>query len=593
LINQLKQKSTWFFYFLFCAALALTWFFHKDATRFTDKTEMWSDRAGYYIYLPATFFYHFDTHRMPADLDIATGAGFSTDTVKNKLETKYTYGVALMVSPFFFTAALVSRIAGFDDENGFSMLYMRMMSLAAVFYLILGLWFLRKFLHFYFPPAVTWFVITLIFLGTNLFYYALIDGMMSHVYSFFLFALFLFALKKFLLTGEYRFYIILATSFALAVLIRPTNILLGSLFFLWDAGDKSEWMRRVKQFMKPAYILVLAALLFTLFLPQLVYWKYLSGHWLHFSYRGEGFANWNHPKVAEVLFSPVNGLFPYTPLVLLFVAGIFIMLFRKKGNGWLIAGLFGIVTIICASWKMWYFGCSFGQRSFIEYYTIMAVPFGWFATTLFNTRKTLAAVLLFFLVLLFAYINLGFTFSLYRFERCYYGSTWDWDHYHRSLERAAILSPLHQVSAFQNDFENLALSPVVKPSQVFTRSGLYSIAAGEKPGITPLFSVRLNEFGYPYPKMMDVEAWVLKPGKRPTGAAFMYTLRRGGEVLFGDELKIDSSLAASMTWTKVSGTFIVPDVLDSNLVIDIFIASPKPTLLFIDDLKVHYRYRWN
>ena len=198
-----------------------------------------------------------------------------------------------------------------------------------------------------------------------------------------------------------------------------------------------------------------------------------------------------------------------------------------------------------------------------------------------------------FLIFIFSYINLRFTLSLFRFERCYFGSTWDWDHYQRSIERAGIISPVHQVTTWQNDFENLALSPVVKPSPIFTRSGLYSIAATEKGGRTPLFSVRLDAFGYPFPKLMDVEAWVLKPGNRSTGATLAYTLNLDGEALFGDEQKLDSLVTSSMTWIKVDKTFIIPDVNDSTMQINIFIANPKRALIYVDDLKVHYHYKWN
>ena len=51
LTMRIKTFEKYFFYVLFCAALALTWFFHKDATRFSDRSEMWSDGAGYYICL--------------------------------------------------------------------------------------------------------------------------------------------------------------------------------------------------------------------------------------------------------------------------------------------------------------------------------------------------------------------------------------------------------------------------------------------------------------------------------------------------------------------------------------------------------------
>ena len=588
-----RKFERWFFYLLFCGSLALTWFFHKDSARFSDHNELWSDRAGYYIYLPATFYYHFDTRKIPADLDVLTGGGFSIDTLNNKIDTKYTYGVALMASPFFLASSLVSRMAGYDSENGFSILFMRMMSLAAVIYLLLGLWFLKKFLDSYFQPAVTYFVITLIFLGTNLFYYSLIDGMMSHVYSFFLFALFLFALKRLQRSGSRRWFILICITFSMAVLIRPTNIILGLLFFTWDAESLAEWTKRIKQFLKPSYFLSFLAILFLFFLPQLIYWKYLSGNWLHFSYRDEGFTNWPHPRVAEVLLSPVNGLFIYSPLVLFFLAGILLMLVRRRQNGWMIALLFMVVTLICASWKMWYFGCSYGQRSYIEYFTLFAVPFGYLVTEVFNARRFWLSTTLLFLMFLFTYVNLRITLSLYRFERCYFGSTWDWDHYLRSLGRAGIIPPVHPLQSYENDFENLARCPVFKPAVIFTRSGQYSIAAREKGGDTPLYSTTLGEFGYPYPKMMEVEVWGLKPGSRPTGASLRYTLNRGPVVLFSDSQPMDSLVKNSLTWSKVSKSFIIPDVTDSSLQISLFVDNPRRAPLFIDDLRITYRYHWN
>jgi len=588
----MRTTGNWFFYVLFCASLALTWFFHKDATRFSDRHELWSDRAGYYIYLPATFFYHFDARRMPPDLDVKTGGGFAIDTLHNKIDTKYTCGVALLNAPFFIASGLVSRIAGYDSESGFSMIYMRMMGLAAVVYLMLGLWFLKKFLDNYFQPAVSLLAITLIFVGTNLFYYALIDGMMSHVYSFFLFALFLFAMKKYLDSHGYPFFILLSMTLSLAILIRPTNILLGVLFFTWEASTPAGWLKRIRNFLEPSQIVAFMVILFIIFAPQMIYWKYLSGHWLHFSYGNEGFTNWRHPKIAEVLFSPVNGLFTCTPMAIICLAGSGIMMFQKRSNGWLVAAIFLVVTLVCASWKMWYFGCSFGQRSFIEYYTILSVPLAWLITVLFNNRFFLVKTFMLFVIFLMVYASLRYTVVLYRFDRCYFGSTWDWDHYWRTIERAGIVSPVGRITSYSNDFENLALSPVAHPSMIFTRSGQYSIA-NEKSGQTPLFSIMLDELGYPFPKKMEVEVWVFTPGSRPTGASMDYTLSKGAQVLFSDKQQLDNVVKKPLTWSKVSKTFIIPDVNDSSLQISIFMHQPGQALLFIDDLKVRYHYTWN
>jgi hypothetical protein len=539
------------------------------------------------------FFYHFDAKNLPPDLDVQTGGGFNNDTRSNKIDTKYTCGVALMAAPFFITAGLVSRVAGYDSESGFSMLHIRLMSLAAVVYLILGLFFLKKFLDHYFQSFIVYFVITLIFLGTNLFYYSLIDGIMSHVYSFFLFSLFLFALKRFLLTNNNAFFILLSVCFSLVVLIRPTNIILGLVFFTFDIETPSDWLTRFRYLLKPRYILGFLVIIFIIFLPQMVYWKYLSGNWIHFSYQGEGFDNWRNPRWTAVLFSPVNGLFTYTPLAFIFIAGIGMMIFKKMGDGWVVAVVFMAVTLICSSWKMWYFGCSLGQRSFAEYYAVLAIPFGYASEWIFSRRNMLFGAMLLFILFFMVYFNLRYTISLYRIDRCYYGSTWDWEHYRQTVERAGIISPVHQLNSYENDFENLALCPVRKPSEVFTRSGQYSIAACENGGITPLYSVRLDDFGYPYPKTMAVELWGLKPGARNTGASLGYTVTQGTRIVFSDEVPADAAVKKSMEWSGISAKFIIPDVNDSSLRIDLFVRNPLNVPFYVDDLSLDFHYSWN
>ncbi|MCX6304420.1 MAG: hypothetical protein NT040_05595 [Bacteroidetes bacterium] len=592
-VKKSHIAGSWFFYVVFCASLALSWFFHKDATRFTDPSELCSDRAGYYIYLPATFFYRFDTRRMPADLDIQTGGGFSIDTLNKKISTKYTYGVALLASPFFLASGLVSRIAGFDSESGFSMLYMRMMSLAAVIYLVLGLWFLKKFLDNYFKPVVNFFVIILVFLGTNLFYYALIDGMMSHVYSFFLFALFLFALKKFRVSQSGTYFLLVSFALSLAILIRPTNILLGLLFFTWDAASPAEWLKRLKLLLKSPYALYFPLILFIVFLPQLIYWKYLSGNWLHFSYGKEGFTNWSHPRIAEVLFSPVNGLLTYTPMVFFFLTGTFMMILRRRSNGWLIAAVFILVTLVCASWNMWYFGCSYGQRSYVEYYTILSVPLAWLVTGVFSNRSLVVKTIVLFLVFFTVYANLRHSAVLYRLDRCYFGSTWDWDHYLRTVERSGVISPVSRINSYQNDFENLALCPVRHPSMIFTHSGEYSIPCDGKSKRTPLYSAGMYEFKYPWPKQMDVDLWILSPGRRSGRTTLSCNTARGDNPVFSDSRDLSAPFAAPLVWTHVSEKFIIPDVNDSSLRINVFIDNPDGALFYVDDLAIRFHYDWD
>jgi hypothetical protein len=64
-------------------------------------SEIWADKAGYYIYLPAFFIYNFQVDGLPAEIDKKTGNGFIVRD--GKIITKYTYGVALLQAPFFIT----------------------------------------------------------------------------------------------------------------------------------------------------------------------------------------------------------------------------------------------------------------------------------------------------------------------------------------------------------------------------------------------------------------------------------------------------------------------------------------------------------
>lgn len=588
----MKKGENIFFYLLFCAALAMQWLFHSGITRADDPRALWSDRAGYYIYLPALYFHHFDARSIPADLDVRTGGGFSIDTARNKIDTKYTYGVALLQSPFFVAAGLVSRIGGYHSEGGFSMIYIRMLGLAAVVYLVLGLWLLKRFLEAYFRQAVAYLAVILVFIGTNLFYYSLIDGMMSHVYSFFLISLFLYAMKRFLDTGGYGHFILACIAIALAILVRPVNLLPGILFFTWDTRTAAAARNRLRLLLKPSFLPVFLAILFLVFLPQMVYWHYLSGHWIHFSYRGEGFANWRSPRIAEVLFSPVNGLFTNTPLALALVAGLLFMLLRRSANAKAIAFQFIAVTLVCASWKMWYFGCSFGQRPFVEYYSVFAVPLAFTVDRLLSVRWKTVAVAGWFLLLVAAYFNLRYTVATYRFDRCYYGSTWDWDYYARALQKAGIFLPEQSPKSYENDFENLALSPVRKPSVLFTRSGQYSVAAGAGPAVTPLWSARLGDFRYPYLKYSTASVWLLKNSNRPTGAYLVWVVAKGGKALFTDRAAIDSAVSAAGAWSRLTATFILPDVTDPAVTIGLGILNPKRASLFADDLHLDYGYSW-
>lgn len=423
--TTLKSLLAWVFITL-VVALLIDNRHHKSGT-FNWTTPMWGDQAGYYVYLPGLFIYDFDAKSFPEKIEEKTGFGFSLDQDKNKVISRYTSGIAILQAPFFL---IIHGLAGLMDQpqDGFSGIYHKVPDLAALFWCILGLFFLRNFLLFYYRPRTVWLTVLSLFAGTNVYYYAVESTGMSHIYSFGLFALVVW-LTKIILSGDsnqlkFR-YILLNLLFALIVLIRPTNILIFPFLFCLDCSSKEEFFGRIKRFLsfQPLLVLVLSFLL--VFLPQFIYWKYAFGSYLADSYGGFGFTNWKSPKLAGLWFAPNNGLFLYSPLFLAAIAGLFLMIRRRLLNGWVILGTFLIASYVYASWFVFSFGCSFGSRNFVEYAVLFSLPLGYLYSRIpgFKSYVRYPVILLLIFLTLF---NLRLAYS---YPRCFHGSDWDFELY--------------------------------------------------------------------------------------------------------------------------------------------------------------------
>ena len=197
-----KKLPAWlepvFFIVLFSLAVNLSFSYHSGKGYFNWKSEIWSDRAGYYIYLPATFYYHWDLKKVPAKMDEKTGYGFRYDTVNHKILTENTYGISLLLSPFFIGVHFITKVFHIPQDWAFAPIYHHMADVAAVFYLVFGLILLRRFLLGYVSEPASYITVFLLFAGTGLFYYSIAASLMPPVFTFFLSAVFLFFLKKFL-----------------------------------------------------------------------------------------------------------------------------------------------------------------------------------------------------------------------------------------------------------------------------------------------------------------------------------------------------------------------------------------------------------
>jgi hypothetical protein len=416
---------------------------------------LWSDGEGYYMYLPATFIYG-DWKAWDGTDGLHQIACCKVNAGGNVV-TRYTYGVALMQTPFFLgghiwaglknelktpppadwaqqtdgqwtsemNQRLYSKIRG--HQTGFSDPYAHAILLGAAFYMALGLSFLKLSLRRIFRKEVALITTALIFLATNLFYYTAGEGSMSHVYSFCLFAAVLYHLPEWLRERTWRRSFVIGLCFGLILLIRPTNLMLVLLFPLWNVNSMDLLRLRINQLWK-AWSKVLAMMFAAaiIVVPQGFYWHGAFGSWIAWSYGDEGFSNWMQPKMLKVLFSYQNGLFLYTPIMLVAMVGMVMAWKNRSFNSPLILLLFVLATYTFGSWWAWWFGGAFGHRCYVEFYALLAIPLAIVVQKFFETPKMAIRCLGLGLAFAFVYTNLKMCMM---YSAPWDGVNWTWESY--------------------------------------------------------------------------------------------------------------------------------------------------------------------
>ena len=385
---------------------------------------IWADAEGYYLHLPAVFLHGGEYKQMP----VKNCCWILED---GKIDTRYTYGVAILETPFFLVSDLVANVRYQPDHpeehhhemfrnDGFSFVYAWGIAIAAWFYTVLGIWLLKEVLKRYFSLRVALFTVFLVLCGTNLLYYMAKESGMSHAYSFFLFSWILYMMPRFLKRADLLNSLAIAFATGLVVLIRPTNIIILLIFLGWEVYSLKDLKDRILHFLKPKYLVrfgLIAAVTALLFVPQMMYWKYMHGTWLAYSYKDEGFTNWNKPKLLHVWFSHQNGLFAYTQIAFFAVLGLFFSIREKRGSGILVLIMFLMASYLFASWWAWWFGGALGHRCFVEYYALLALPLGMLIEKAFRSKARVLPIAMVCAFLFFVYANI---------KMCYlYAPPWD------------------------------------------------------------------------------------------------------------------------------------------------------------------------
>lgn len=380
------------------------------------------DVFGYYLYLPAQFIYHdigiSDTSWFYKSLETyhqTPGVYQLYPAADGMYLIKYSIGLSLLYSPFFFIAHFYALLSGYPAD-GFSAPYQYVMVSCALFYTLIGLVFLRKILLYYFSDKLTSVLMVIIVLGTNYLNNTTIGGLMSHNFMFTLFAVFLWYTIKWCDTGKFKFLIFIAISGGLILISRPNEAVCLIIPLLWGVKDLETLKQKFIFLIRNKYKLLFAFIILIFVIsPQLIYWKVVTGSFITYTYQnpGEGLDFFN-PHTIDFLFSFRKGWFVYTPVIVFAFVGLY-FLFKRKKEIFLATIIYLLLSIyLVSSWTCWWYagGC-YSQRAIMSTYIILALPFGFLIQEIIK-KKWWIRLTFFIIVSLLVCLNI---FQFWQFHK--------------------------------------------------------------------------------------------------------------------------------------------------------------------------------
>ena len=348
------------------------------------------DITSYYSYLPAIFV-HKDLKfefLNNSEVNYAENHQFWPETAPNGNKViKTTMGMSVLYFPFFIISHIYSLVNDKVVANGFSKPYEIGLTFSSIFYMMIGLFFLAKVLRSIYDEKKVSILLFLVFLGTNLFYYATTEPCMSHVYTFSLASVFMYITMKIYEKNNWKFFIFLGLISGLLFLVRPTNILFILAFLLYKIESFSSLNKRlywlIQHYKKLTISIVISVLIGSV---QFFYWKWATGNWFFNSYVGEQFY-FNQPRIIEFLFSYRKGWLVYTPIFIFSFLGFYKMYVRKNPWFFSILIMLPVLVYLFSSWWCWWFGGGFGMRPMIDYYPLLIIPLGEILSTKISYKK--------------------------------------------------------------------------------------------------------------------------------------------------------------------------------------------------------------
>jgi len=329
-----------------------------------------SDGLAYFLWLQSVARDH--------DLDLANQAAefASLNTYQvfyneatDQYATVFPYGTAFLYLPAYWLASLVNRLPAFHVNDPYFLQHQGVPFAYSFFLLVWTTLFALLAVSLSFlsaarltNPRAALLSAVALFLATPLLYYSTIEPYMAHVAGTLLIALLLYILvahRQHSLSWFFMGFVL-----GVAFLVRWQLALYALPIGLW-ALVKAEWRKLL--------LLAIGFMLLAWHLP-FTWWRMYGSPWVvPAAVQGQQeFLAW--PRYfTEVLLSPQRGLFLWSPLVVLALAGLVLLLRKDRGLSICLLLMFVLQLLMNASVHDWGGGWAFGMRRMTELYPLWVI----------------------------------------------------------------------------------------------------------------------------------------------------------------------------------------------------------------------------
>lgn len=570
------------------------------------------DIFGYYLYLPCTFIYNDigiidDTVILNAIEKYNSSSTFyqALQLPEGQYVMKYSMGMSVFYAPFFFIGHVFAKLFNYP-QDGFSTPYQYSIFFGSMAYSALGIIFLSRIVSHFFTKYIASIVLICIVFGTNYIIHVTMYGQnaMSHSILFAMYALIIWLTIRWHETHSFRIMILLGVICGVTILSRPTEIVCLIIPALWGVKSWNDVREKITLFWRlKKQIIVFGTILFLFGILQFAYWKYITGHWIYYSYggnAGEGL-DFFSPHIADVLISFRKGWLLYTPMMGLAIFG-FIQLYKKNRSVfWMCIVFFVCNLYLVSSWSCWWYAESFSQRALIQSYPVMAIPLGYFLTWV-GEHHRIMRISLYSIVVIIIGLNV---FQSYQFHKgIIHGDRMTKAYYFRVFGTVNFDQKNDNYLLVNRSF--VGVERLENPENYYkklSRILKFNKNTSVHTGLTALQIDRfqldsLNKYSpaleIPYSKLTKKDhAWIrVTVDVYPISEVATNTLSFVTHFLHNEFPYKYSAIDATKfkvkpnQWNKVSYYYLTPEVRNSSDALKVFVWNRGKGITYIDNLKI-------